>query len=176
MYKKGDDRMFAAIYSAYSGRLYQYGLKFTRNSSMIEDSIQDLFLELYKNRKTVGQTDNILRYLLKSFRRKLFRQLNREKRYSLQGESEEYAFEVRYSVEHEMILDEDAERKTATFRKALQNITPRQKEAIYLKFTSGLAYENVADIMEMNVESCRNLVYRAVKTLREAVQGGRKSS
>jgi RNA polymerase sigma factor (sigma-70 family) len=169
MYRNGDDNMFGTIYSAYSGVLYKYGLKFTPNSSIVEDAIQDIFLELYKNRKTVGPTDNILRYVLTSFRRKLFRLLNHEKRYDLKKGDEEYSFEIRYSIEHDMIIDETAEIRTASYRKALENLSPRQKEVIYLKYTTGLDYEEVAAIMDMNVESCRNLLCRAIKALKHVL-------
>jgi RNA polymerase sigma factor (sigma-70 family) len=176
MFKDGDDQVFSAIYSEYARNLYHYGLKFTNNRTIIEDSIQDLFLDLFKNRKTIGPTDNILRYLMKSFRRKLFRLLNREKRYDLRNENEDYAFDVMYSVEHEMILQENMDEKTLLFLKGLEELTPRQKEAIYLKFTNGLEYEEVCEIMDMNLESCRNLIYRAVKALREHVHPGENHS
>lgn len=173
MFKNGDNRMFSAIYSAYSRKLYQYGLKFTQNRTLIEDSIQELFFELLKNRKTIGQTDHILRYLLKSFRFKLFRLLKYERRFDLRNGSEEYAFDITFSIEHELILREKADRKSEIFAKALQELTPRQKEAIYLKFTNELEYNEVSEIMNMNLESCRNLIYRAVKALKESVQTGK---
>ncbi|OFY46821.1 MAG: hypothetical protein A2X22_04950 [Bacteroidetes bacterium GWF2_49_14] len=173
MFRNGDNSMFSAIYSEYSRKLYQYGLKFTRNRILIEDSIQDLFFELLKNRKTIGPTDNILRYLLKSFRNKLLRRLKQEQRYDLKNESEEYAFEVLYSFEHELILHEEADFNLKVLRKSMLCLTPRQKEAIYLKYTNGLKYEEVSEIMEMNLESCRNLICRAIKALREAVEGMR---
>lgn len=168
-FKNGDDKAFSAIYSAYTRKLYQYGLRFTRNRSLIEDSIQDMFLELIRNRRTIGQTNNILGYLLTSFRRKLIRRLRQESRYDLRDDSTEYAFEILCSHEHELILSEDSVMRTAASEKALQGLTARQKEAVYLKFTSGLEYEEVCAVMEMNLESCRNLIYRAVKALREAV-------
>lgn len=170
MFKNGDNKMFSAIYSAYSRKLYQYGLKFTPNRTLIEDSIQDLFFELLKNRKTIGTTDNILRYLLKSFRNKLFRLLKQEKRYDLKNDSGEFAFEIMSSFEHELILQESVDHRMMVFQKVFKDLTPRQKEAVYLKFTSGLDYEAVSEIMEMSLESCRNLIWRAVKSLREAVQ------
>ena len=175
IYRNGDDNMLGAIFSAYAPVLYKYGLKFTRNSSLIEDAIQDIFLELFRNRKTIGQTDNILKYLCKSFRRKLIRLINREKRYDLRNEVDEYSFELRYSIEHEMILDENAELRMASYRKALQELSSRQKEIIYLKFTGGLDYEEVSEIMGMSIESCRNLLYRAIKALKTVLQNNSSS-
>ena len=174
MFKSGDNQMFAAIYSAYSRKLYHYGLKFTQNRALIEDSIQDLFFELLKNRKTIGQTDNILRYLMTSFRFKLFRLLKYEKRFDLRSDSGEYSFEITFSIEHELILQEKVDQKSAIFVKALQDLTPRQKEAIYLRYTNELEYSEVSEVMDMSLESCRNLICRAVKALKEAVQSGNK--
>jgi RNA polymerase sigma factor (sigma-70 family) len=175
MFKSGDDQMFSAIYSAYSRKLYSYGLKFTHNHEIIEDSIQDLFLELIKNRKTVGHTDNILRYLMKSFRFKLFRLLKYEKRFDLRNEGPEFEFQITFPIEQEIIFLEDAGQKTAAFQKALRDLTPRQKEAIYLKYTNELKYNDISEIMNMSLESCRNLIYRAVLALKEAVQSGKNS-
>jgi len=170
-FKHGDEDAFSTIYSGYSKRLYFYGLKFTRNHSLIEDSLQDLFFDLIRNRKNVGATDNILRYLLTSFRRKLFRKLKSENRYDFNCDEGSCNFEVMYSIEHEIVLEENVNERNLLYAGALKQLTPRQKEAIYLKFSNGLEYEEIAEIMEMGLESCRNLVYRAIKTLREIVQG-----
>jgi RNA polymerase sigma factor (sigma-70 family) len=172
IYRNGDEKMLGAIYSSYASVLYRYGLKFTRNTSLIEDAIQEIFLELHKNRSTIGHTDNILRYLLKSFRRKLFRILDREKRYDLQSEVE-HPFEIKFSIEHDIILDENARIRTESFRKALKELSARQKEIIYFKYTAGLGYEEISEIMEMNVESCRNLLCRAVGTLKKILQSNK---
>jgi RNA polymerase sigma factor (sigma-70 family) len=173
LFKEGDNRMFSEIFSAYSRKLYQYGLKFTNNRTLIEDSIQELFFELMKNRKTVGHTDNILRYLMKSFRFKLFRVLKHERRYDHSKEGGDYAFEIDFSIEHNLILREEADHRLSLLLKAVKDLTPRQKEAVYLKYTNGLDYEEVSEIMDMSLESCRNLIYRAVKAMREAIQTGK---
>jgi RNA polymerase sigma factor (sigma-70 family) len=170
-FKQGDEEAFSAIYSGYSKKLYWYGLKFSHNHSLIEDSLQDLFFELIKNRKNIGETDHIFRYLLTSFRRKLFRRLKMESRYEYGNNSDGYPFDVMYSIEHDMVLEETTNERNRIFVRALQQLTPRQKEAIYLKFTSGLEYEEISEVMEMSLEACRNLIWRAIKTLRERVQG-----
>ncbi|HHX79897.1 MAG TPA: RNA polymerase subunit sigma, partial [Acholeplasmataceae bacterium] len=97
-FKEGDDRAVSYIYSEYFPILYRYGMKFRVDASLVEDTIQDLFADLIKNRETLGDTDNILFYLLKSFRRKLLRKMNKENRYDLTGEmTDDYPFEVVWS-------------------------------------------------------------------------------
>lgn len=170
-FKNGDNEALSLIFSENSPKLYLYGLKLSSNHSVLEDVIQDLFSDLVRNRKNLGDTDHIQFYLIKSFKRRLLRQLHKENRYNLQYKEEEYAFEITYSIEHTIILEETSNQKINFLRKALNDLTPRQKEAVYLRFTHGLEYGEIAEIMGMSIEASRNLIYRAVKSLKESFQG-----
>ena len=169
-FKNGDNDALSLIYAENSKRLYLYGLKLTANQSVIEDSIQDLFSDLVKNRKTLGDTDNIQFYLIKSFKRRLKRLLQKERRYNLNVNEEEYVFEITYSIEYDIILKEESNLKANSLLNALNGLTPRQKEAIYLKFTDGFNYEDISEMMEMSIESCRNLICKAIKSLKDSLQ------
>jgi RNA polymerase sigma factor (sigma-70 family) len=167
LYKKGEEWAISFIYSEHAEKLYRYGLKFTSEITVIEDALQDLFAELVKTRRTIGNTDNILYYLLKSFKRKLLRKLQTEKRYERNETSNEYQFDVTWSIEHEMILEEISDHKSKILMMALNELTPRQKEAIYLRFTKELDYKDIADLMDISVEACRNLISKAITTLKK---------
>lgn len=169
-FKNGDDYAFSLIYSKFSKKLYTYGLKLTSNSTLVEDSIQDLFSDLAKNRKNLGATSNIQFYLIKSFKRKLFRQIHKEKRYNLDNNEQQFGFEITYSIEHDLILEENTLQRLHLLKKAIDTLTSRQKEALYLRFTEEFEYEMISEIMNMSVESCRNLLYRTIKNLRETLR------
>lgn len=170
-FKRGDKKAVSFIYKEYFPVLFRYGLKFTHHTSLVEDTIQDLFAELIKNHKTVGDTDHILFYLLKAFRRKLFRKLDYARRYELTGAvADSYPFDVVWSVEQELILDEETKQRSAMLTKALGSLTSRQKEAVYLRFTKGLDYAVIAEIMHISIEACRNLISKAVSNLRQGVK------
>ncbi len=169
-FKMGDNEALSLIYSESAKKLYLFGLKLTPNHTVIEDSIQDLFSDLVRTRKQLGNTDNIHFYLLKSFKRKLQRQLQKEKRYNLRNCEEDFVFDITYSAENEIIIKETADLKLQSLHKALHELTSRQKEAIYLRFTEELEYKEIAEIMEMSIESCRNLIFRAIKSLKESLK------
>lgn len=50
----------------------------------------------------------------------------------------------------------------------MTTLSPRQKEAIYLKFVSNLSYEEISKVMQMNYQSARNLVFRGLEKLRQS--------
>lgn len=68
------------IYRQNTDFLFFYGKKFTPDEEFILDMIQDLFCDLIKCRKKLGETDNIRLYLMKSFRRKLLRGIESKRR------------------------------------------------------------------------------------------------
>ena len=49
-------------------------------------------------------------------------------------------------------------------------MTERQKEAIYLHYSLGLSYDEVAALMDMNVQSVRNLIHRSVERIRKMLK------
>lgn len=171
MFKQGDNDALALIYADHSKKLYLYGLKLTSNREIIEDSIHDLFSDLVKNRRNLGATDNIHFYLIKSFKRRLQRQLQKERRYDLNGKVEDFVFDITYSIDHELINKEASDHRLKLLNQALSEISPRQKEAIYLRITEELEYEQIAEIMEVSVESCRNLISKAIKSLKNSLSG-----
>ncbi|NLD24172.1 MAG: sigma-70 family RNA polymerase sigma factor, partial [Bacteroidales bacterium] len=59
-----------------------------------------------------------------------------------------------------IILKEKVER-------LLKNITPNQREAVYLKYVTGLQHKEIAEILNINEESARKLLYRAMGKLRK---------
>ena len=52
-------------------------------------------------------------------------------------------------------------------QKALDLLSHRQRESIYLRYVQELDYEEVASILEINYQSAKNLVSRTLIKLRE---------
>lgn len=170
-FKHGDEDAIIFIYNEYYPVLYRYGLKFSAQSVLVEDAIQDFFTELIKNRITLGNTDNILFYLLKSFRRLFFRKLQQKSRYELSGEiTDDYFFEVEWAADHDLIDREEANSRISLLSNALKELTPRQKEAIYLRFNKELEYAEIAQIMGISIEACRNLISKAIANLKQQIR------
>ena len=164
--KEGNKSALEQIYSTYISSLLKYGRKFSKNDQVIEDCIQDLFIELWKNREGIGMTDSIQRYLLVALRRKVIRQLNKSKKWVSDTEPTELDFEVVIAVDQKLIALELSEERVEQVKAAMENLSKRQKEVIYLKYVSGLDYEDIGEIMGLNYQSVRNLVSNALKKLK----------
>nr|GFC66022.1 hypothetical protein [Tanacetum cinerariifolium] len=62
----------------------------------------------------------------------------------------------------------DAE-QSARLLAALNRLSKRQREALYLKFFDGFAYERIAEVMGLNTQSVRNLIFNALQVLRKVL-------
>lgn len=167
-FRKGDKEAFATLFRQHYETLYRYGSKFTGNAAQLEDAIQELFLELWQA-KSRTPVVSIRAYLLKSLKYKLLKDFRRKGRLISLTVSPDISFE--WSHEHFLIAEqESAERKEAVLN-ALARLSNRQKEIIYLKYYQNLSYEEVSEIMNINYQVARNLLYQAIKSLKSMLAG-----
>ena len=172
LFKKGNRDVFAYIYHKHIHDLYNYGMKIRAEATVVEDCIQELFVELWEQRINLSITNNIKLYLYKALRIKLYRlhrrQISREKRDFDYCHSEEIQIIKPYE---DLLIDEQvsAEKKTK-LHKALGNLPPRQKEALTLLYFEKYSYEQAADIMAMNLRSVYTLAWKALSALRKAIK------
>ncbi|WP_437918112.1 RNA polymerase sigma factor [Sphingobacterium sp. LRF_L2] len=171
MFRIGDEVSFKKIFERYQGLLFNYGYKFTQDEDLIEDCIQELFVKLWYNHPNIGTTASVKNYLLKSFRRSMSRKLEQNKRFfSLQSSSaEDLPFEIELPHDVDIMRRERLSEIKQQLSKALDKMSPRQREVIHLRYFEELSYEEIADIMGLSVKDTYKLFYRAMDSLRKNI-------
>ncbi len=166
---KGDSHVLSLIYLQHSNALFDYGCRFTVDRDMVKDCIQEVFCTLIKNHKHLGETDNIRLYLLKSLKRRIIRELKKNSNQPGLLSDEDFQFDLRMAENLEDQKSELKEDQRQLIIDAMEHLTERQKEAIYLRFNRGLEYEEISFLLNLNYQSSRALIHRAVEKLREIV-------
>jgi RNA polymerase sigma factor (sigma-70 family) len=167
-FKKGDWDAYTSLYHNYYRLLNNYCYKFTKDVNLIEDAIHDLFTTLWTSRDNLGNPLSVKNYLYKSIRNILFRKIKTESRFfDLQENDESIPFVVSY--DHQLILGEEEKRLREIIQEVLHKLPARQQEIIYLRFYDGLSYEEIADIMCINVSSAYKLLYKALSNLQQSL-------
>ena len=167
-FQRGDERAFRQVYGAHFRPLMNYGLRLCNSVAVVEDGIQDLFLELWQYRLRLTQPQSVRFYLLRGLRNRLAAHL----RQSLNSreiplDEEFYPFALEASSEQRWIdLDVD-EALRYRIRHALDQLTPRQREILYLRYFNDLSYEQICELLGINYQSARSQVYQALKVLRQ---------
>lgn len=162
-FQQGDEDALAQIYSTFFDPLYNYGFKFTRDSTLIEDCIQELFLKLMRNRKNYTVPDSIRNYLFKAFRSQMFDRMEQLKKQVSRDINDSMTFELE-SEKGFQDLDEEKQKKLQV---AMAQLTPRQREAIFLKYHEGFSYPAIAEMLSLSQKATYKLIGRAIQTLRD---------
>lgn len=169
-FKSGDRRALDFVFQKYVKLLYSYGARITPDQNLVEDCIQDLFVELWQKRQLLTEIVSVKFYLLKSLRRRVIRRLSAEKSILARepDEIERYP-ELDFPVEFKMIEEQIALEQHDKLQQALSLLTRRQREAIHLKYYEKISYEELAEIMNLGIKSAYNLVGKAIDSLRKHV-------
>lgn len=169
-FKAGDQKALTYIFQNYSNFLFNYGYQFTTDRNLIKDCLQDLFLDLIRQKKNLNATTSIKFYLMRSFRNKLVATLQKNQvRTKAEQEKtiESKSFMVTISSEVKMINGQlDAEKQDLIEGK-LNELPPLQREAILLYFYEGMKYTEIAELLGVKVKSARALIYRSLESLKD---------
>jgi len=165
----GDNQVLSLIFLHHANALFDYGCRFTVDQDLVKDCIQEIFCTLIRTRKNLSETDNVRLYLLKSLKRRIIRDLKNAGNKPRSLDDQDYSFDLRFSENLDDQLNELDEEKLHLIAEAMQSLTDRQKEAIYLRFNRGLEYEEISFLLSLNYQSSRALIHRAIEKLREII-------
>jgi len=169
-FKNGGDDAFAMLFRKYYPGLFNYGCRIVNDSTLVEDCIQELFLDIWRNGRR-AEIVSVKAYLFQAFKFKIMKLLaKRNKTSSLVDNEAGNGFEL--SREALMIDKEEHSATAKQLAAAIDALSPRQKEIIYLKFYLGLSYEEVSSMMQINYQAARNLTYQAIKILKQTIAPG----
>ena len=165
---KGNEAAFIAIYDQYVEALYHYGERLTTDKTLIEDCLQDLFAELWLRQKELPEVQTVKFYLFKILKRKINRKRTQRAKF-ISETATDFDFELTLAPEAENDGWQLASAQRETLLRALNQLTPRQKEIVTLRFYDNFSYEEIAEIMTLSNRSVYNLTYRALAVLRRTI-------
>ena len=165
-FRSGSKEAFEYLYRNYVDILYNYGFKICQDKMLTKDAIQEVFLSLLTKYDKVNLTNAIKLYLFKSLRIEIFKKLKAEQRFTdiLLVDAD---FSMDYSTEDKMIEDEITMIRIRELAQVIELLPRRQKECIYLRFYEGMTYQEISDIMDIEVSSVYKMLYKAIEKLYE---------
>ena len=167
--KDGDRTALEILFRRHYEGLFQYGLKMCGRRAVTEDCIQDLFHKIWRHRNNLSEeVKGVKTYLWTALRRRLVTKLKNNRRYRKRvdnGRSKIYPA-MKLSPEELIVKNEMAISKSKKLTHALDQLSPRQHEVLYLKFYEGMSYDEIEQIISISYQTARNHICEALKVLR----------
>lgn len=166
--KNDDPQGLGHLYDVYVDKLFVSAMLITNDRGHAKDAIQEVFIEIWTYRKSLGDIRNSQAYLTKVLRRILFKKQRFNQQFHFAVDTETI-ISPEQNAEELIITSEIEREKDGRLRVAIAELTKRQKEIIELRFYHGLSYDQIAIKMGMNYQSVNNLAFRTYRRLRVAM-------
>ncbi len=165
--KAGNTDALGALYKQHADALYSYGIVLCHEPDKVKDCIHDLFVYIWNSREYLSTPDSTKAYLMVSLRHRLFDKGPRLQ--SLTGSLEMVRERDILSSGHEerWIQSEEETAGQQKLANAMAQLSDRQREIIHMKYYQQMEYEDIGRVMDLNYQSARNLVNRALSALRK---------
>jgi RNA polymerase sigma-70 factor (family 1) len=162
---QGDEEAFNTLFHAYVPRLHTLIMKVTRSEGVAKDIIQEVFLYLWIDRESLANIEVPQNWIFKiAYNRSyswLSRQFSRNRKYN--EFIQQNPTEGDDSLEQTVTLHE-----TARLIREATALLPEQARRIFqLSRETGLKAAEVADQLEISVQTVRNSLVRSVKFVKE---------
>ncbi len=161
--QQGDHQSFNILYMEYSDFLYNYGSKICKDSDVVKDSIQEVFKIIWEKKASIIIKSSLKYYVFTIFRRELIQKIKYHN--CLKHQFNEMDFEL--SIENKIILEESQQQLRKRLEKAIDKLSNRQKEILFLRYYENLNYTEISDLMSLNNNSMYKLLSAAIQRLKD---------
>lgn len=163
----GDYSPASEIYDRYSARIYNFAFRFLKNAEAAEDATQEVFVKMLKHANQF-QGDAKLSTWLFSIAANWCRDYLR-KADNKAKEAEDVLVTLPAPSEGSPERRLEQRENEHRIQRALQALTPEQREAILLSRYQGLSYAEIAQIAGCSEGAVKTRVFRAMETLKKAL-------
>lgn len=167
-YREGDKQALGQLVERYYRSLKHYGLKFMVDEDVVEDCLQELFLQLWQNRAQISATVSVKHYLFKALRHHILQYLRSQKRVTTQELDWDTSVAEETDSETLLIQQETLAQLTSALQAQLDSLPAREREALYLRYYGDLSIPEIAEVMNVNRQSVSNFLQKAIARLRKS--------
>jgi RNA polymerase sigma factor (sigma-70 family) len=164
-FRVGNHEAYTLLIQSYFKPMFTYGIRLNKDSDFVKDCIQDVFCDLWKRRTHISQADSVKSYLFTAVRNRIYRE--QKKWNNFDEVSDDYAFDAEINIEVKIIEDQSTIELKRKIETVLNNMPPRQREILYLRFYENMDHGKIAEIMGLNQQVVYNLLHKAILRLRK---------
>lgn len=164
----GDEQAFRRLFQHYSPRLNQFAFSIIKTREATAEIVDDVFIRLWKQRANAGGIANIRVYLYVAVKNGSLNYLSAKAQRQITEPFSHLDIELSRdpAPDQQMISAELQAKITA----AVESLPPRCKMIFKLVREDGLRYKDVAEILNLTVNTVDAQMVIAVKRISEKVQ------
>ncbi|WP_133274186.1 RNA polymerase sigma-70 factor [Hymenobacter radiodurans] len=154
------------LFRAFYRSLANVAFRVVQDRAVAEDLVQDVLMNVWKNRETLHITSTYQAYLFRAAMNVALRHAARQKRQVTWDEAR--LPDPGRNTTDEQVYGQEAEAAVAA---ALDTLPPQCRAVFLLSRQEGMSYQQIADALEVAPKTVENQMGKALRLLRKGLQG-----
>ncbi len=165
-FRSGDRYAFSEIYEEFIDVLFAYGSKITHDRELLKDCIQDVFFNLQKYNPKLRHPEYLEFYLFRALKNAILARIKKNKIETSLTNDGVLQFDLKFHEESEELDVESLEFRRKALGQVLNTLDSQKREILFLKFSTGLSYIEIGQLLSISPDSVKKQVYRTLGQLR----------
>ncbi|HUN01526.1 MAG TPA: RNA polymerase sigma-70 factor [Niabella sp.] len=164
----GDHKVFRQFFDLFADRLTNFAFSITQNRTASIQIMDEVFVQIWKNRTSLTEIDNITTYLYKAIKNTALNYLSKKAKEKIFDAFDNINIDISFyeNPEQNLISSEILKR----INDAVDALPPKCKMIFKLVREDGLKYRQVAEILNISVNTVDAQMVIAVKKISEKVK------
>jgi RNA polymerase sigma-70 factor (ECF subfamily) len=169
---QGNAKAFRVLVNQYLPLVYNYLFRMTQNHELSEEMAQEAFVKAYQNLKTFDRTRAFKPWLLRIATNATLSELRKQKKVvSLNALEEEGGFnEADHQSTEDITIQLERQLTHDEVQQAMTQLAPKYRQALLMRYQQEMSYEEIADAMQIPLNTTRTWLKRGLEKLKQAVK------
>lgn len=157
-------KIFNSVILTYSDNLYRFALSILKEPEAAKDAMQDCLVKIWNKRNTLQKIDNPQAWAFRVTRNHCLDIIRSSRRTEILedtlplADNQSTDFDLLYSDQEKWL------------RKTLQCLPEKQQQVFHLREVEELSYQEICDILELNMSEVKVCLHRARKVIKSNLE------
>lgn len=160
---EGDSIAFRHLFDRYYGMIYSASFRYLKVHELAEDMVQSSFLKIWERRDSLSHVERFDHYLFRIAHNEMADHFRKNSRRAKHIQRIRELFEEENGSPEELLI---TKQKRALIADVISNLPTQQQTAYKLSRDEGLSYQEIADRMQLSINTIKVHISQALKTLK----------
>ena len=166
--RTGDTKAFSEIFQLHSKGIMRFCLSYIKNVEDAEEVVEDVFISLWENRKSIRSETSVLPFLVTCARNKILNLFRKKVNSPIYEEYVEVCHSnLILSTGESTIEYYEFENK---LMEIIDTLPPTQQKVLRLSKFENLSNSEIAETLHLNVQTVKNALSSGLKILRDSIK------
>jgi RNA polymerase sigma-70 factor (ECF subfamily) len=160
---EGDSSAFRLLFDRYYGLIYSASFRYLKIHELAEDTVQSSFMKIWEKRNNLGHVERFDHYLFRIAHNEMANHFRKHSKRDKHIQRILELFEEETGSPEELLI---TKQKRALIADVISDLPPQQQTTYKLSRDEGLSYQEIAERMQLSVNTIKVHISQALKTLR----------